>query len=290
MNISDFNLSNLPYVDLLHREKLPDCSAIYFAIDSQDRVLYVGLSVNLAERWKAHHRLHQLKEIYKNSFVRIALLVWTKSDLSIAEKYFIERYQPLLNGTNVKNEKTIPSEIALQELLRQIRLLTIVIGVKPFQKNELTTIYLKYDYENSGKNGCAKTIKNFKKENNSRASNLRIKRSKYGEYRVGCNLRPGSKEHKTISRIKSSYNNHWEIACNGVIVDITPINRYDFKLLRDRNNSTWKKIAGINVRAITDFQVFKHCRTVSSLKNIYSNLGIMIHDPIPLFWINKNSL
>lgn len=288
MKLSNFNLSKLPYVDLTQLEKLPTCSAIYYAIDSQNRVLYVGLSVNLAERWKTHHRLCQLKEIHEDNPVRIAWLVWTEEDLSTAEKYFINRYQPLLNGTKIKIPKTIPSEIILRELLEQIRLLTVVIGIHPATSNKLTTVYLKYDYENSGDNGCARTIKKFKKENKDRGSNLRIKRSKYGEYRVGWNMRPGSREHKKVSRIKSSYNNHWEIFCNGVILDITPINRNEFKLLRNKENSSWRRLAGIKVRAINNFNFVDDYRFSEMLNDPDSQLSIVKNDPIPLLWINNN--
>lgn len=285
MIISNFNLSELPYVDLLQLEKLPTCSGIYFATDSQDRILYVGLSVNLAERWKDHHRLHQLQEIHKNSPVRISWLVWTESDLSTVEKYFIDRYQPLLNKTKVKSKTIIPSEVTLRELLKQIRLLTIVIGVKSYKKNELTTIYLKYDYENSGKNGCATIIKNFKKDLKNRSTNLQIKRSSYGEYRT-YNVRPGSRDHKTISRIKSSYNNHWEIACNGVIIDITPLNKNEFISLRNQDNSSYQKLAGIKIRAINNLRVLNIYKTPQSFNSNFYNLDIMKYDPIPLFWVN----
>jgi DNA-directed RNA polymerase subunit F len=238
------------------------------------------------ERWKTHHRLHQLKEIHQESLVRLAWLVWTEEDLSTAEKYFINLYQPLLNGTKVKIPKTIPSEIILIELLEQIRLLTVIIGIHPATNNKLTTVYLKYDYENSGDNGCARTIKKFKKENKDRGSNLRIKRSKYGEYRTH-NLRPGSREHKVISRIKSSYNNHWEIACNGVIIDITPTNKDNIKLLRNSENSNWRKLAGIKLRTVNNFQGFEYLDFYDSFKREHPNLSIMVDDPIPLLWIRK---
>ena len=286
MKLYNFDLFELPYVDLTQLELLPTCSAIYFAIDSQNRVLYVGLSVNLAERWKTHHRLCQLKEIHQENSVRIAWLVWTKEDLSTAEKYFINRYQPLLNGTKVKILKTIPSEVILRELLKQIRLLTVVTVIQPATNNKLTTVYLKYDYENSGVNGCARTIKKFKKDNKDRGSNLRIKRSKYGEYRTH-NLRPGSREHKVISRIKSSYNNHWKITCNGVILDITPLNKRRFKLLRTPNASSWRRLAGIKVRAINDTKFFDEFSFPDHFKSKYSHLSVMKNDPIPLLWINK---
>ena len=286
MKILNFDLFELPYVDLAQLELLPTCSAIYFAIDSQNRVLYIGLSVNLIERWKTHHRLHQLKEIHKESPVRIAWLVWTEEDLSTAEKYFINRYQPLLNGTKIKIPKTIPSEVILTELLEQIRLLTIIIGVYPATTNKLTTVYLKYDYKNSGVNGCARTIKKFKKDNKDRGGNLKIKRSKYGEYRTH-NLRPGSREHK-MSRIKSSYNNHWEIACNGVIIDITPINRDDFKLLRNKKNSSWRKLAGIKICAIDNFKFIDDWRFSKMLNEPNYSLSIMKKDPVSLLWTNNN--
>ena len=283
MNFDNFNLLKLPYVNLTQLKNLPTCSAIYFAIDSQDRVLYVGKSLNLAERWKGHHHLHHLQKIDEENSVRIAWIVWTEKDLSIAEKYFIKYYQPLLNGTRVKTVKTIPSEVILRELLQQIRLLTVVIGIQPATKNKLTTVYLKYDYENSGDNGCARTMKKFKRENKERGSNLNIKRTKYGEYRT-YNVRPGSREHKSISRIKSSYNNHWEIGCNGVTIDITPINNYDFKILRNKDNSNWKKLADIKIRAINNIRAFNICRDSEDFNEPFS---IMTNDPIPLFWINN---
>lgn len=79
----------LPYVDLLDRKNLPNYPAIYFAIDSQNRVLYVGQATNLATRWKNHRRVYQLQEINKDSLVRIAWQPWTLEDLSEAERYFI---------------------------------------------------------------------------------------------------------------------------------------------------------------------------------------------------------
>ena len=288
MKLSNFDLFELPCVDLTQLELLPACSAIYFAIDYENRVLYVGLSVNLAERWKTHHRLHQLKEIHEENPVRVAWLVWTEADLSTAEKYFINRYQPLLNGTKVKITKTIPSEVILRELLTQIRLLSVIIGIYPATSSKLTTVYLKYDYENSGDLGCARTIKKFKKENKDRGSNLRIKRSKYGEYRVGRNMRPGSREHKKISRIKSSYNNHWEFFCNGVIIDITPIDRDNFRLLRNKENSSWTKLAGIKIRAINNFNFVDDYRFSKMLNDRDSQLSIIKNDPIPLLWIDNS--
>jgi GIY-YIG catalytic domain len=272
-------LSSLPSVSFEKIDLLPECSGIYFVVDSLSRVVYIGQAENIFKRWKTqHHRKYQIQQIHQENPVKIAWLVWNQEDLKVAENYWINFYHPLLNGTQVKTEKTIPSEVILRELLEQIRRLIVVIGIQKATKSQLPTVYLKYNYENSGKNGCAKTIKNFQKENKDRATNLKIKRNSYGKYIVGYNMRPGSREHKTVSRIQSSYNNHWVLACNGVIIDITPSNEQDFKFLREQDNSTWRKLAGIKVRA------------VNNPRDDYLNLVPMIDDPIPLLWTGKINL
>ena len=105
---TSINLSNLPRVDFAQLDRLPAVSAIYFALDAKARVLYFGQSANLAKRWKKHHRLHQLTEINRDNSVSNAWLVWTFKYLTTAEKYFITRYQPLLNNTKVTIPKIIP--------------------------------------------------------------------------------------------------------------------------------------------------------------------------------------
>ena len=62
----------LPSVPLSELKKLPECSAIYFAIDAGRRCLYIGQATNLLARWKNHHRIYQLAEKDKESPVRIA--------------------------------------------------------------------------------------------------------------------------------------------------------------------------------------------------------------------------
>ncbi|NER06692.1 MAG: GIY-YIG nuclease family protein, partial [Okeania sp. SIO3C4] len=101
----------LPSVFLTDRKQLPTCSAIYFAIDASDRILYIGHTENLAERWKSHHRFYKLEEINKESTVRLAWKVWNKDDLAEEEKRLIRIFQPLLNNTEVETPAVIPSEV-----------------------------------------------------------------------------------------------------------------------------------------------------------------------------------
>lgn len=96
------DLFQLPSVYLSDLKKLPDCTAIYFVLDSKNRVFSIGQATNLGARWINHHREYQLEEIDKDYPVRIAWQVWNEEGLSEAEKYLIKAFQPLLNGTKVK--------------------------------------------------------------------------------------------------------------------------------------------------------------------------------------------
>ncbi len=85
----------LPSVFLEERSKLPDTSCIYFAINSQGAIQYIGRSVNLRQRWLAHHRYHQLE---KMGDVKIAYLSVDSPELLYEiEKALIEWFQPPLN-------------------------------------------------------------------------------------------------------------------------------------------------------------------------------------------------
>ncbi|EAZ91118.1 GIY-YIG nuclease family protein [Crocosphaera chwakensis] len=273
MKTLEKELNLLPSVSFDNLDELPEYSGIYFVIDSSDRMIYIGQSENILNRWKNHHRKLQIEEKHQEIPIRIAWKSWNKEDLKIAEKYYINHYHPLLNGTDVKLPKTIPSEVMLRKLLEKIRLLVIAIGFQKSNNNNLPIIYLKYNYENSGKNGCARIIKEFKKEHPTKETNLKITRTSYGEYRTLYNVRPGSREHKVISRIKSYYNNHWTIPCNGVIIDITPVDKQEFDLLKD--NSSFKKLAGIKIHSVENTNIANSFGRV---------LSLILDDPIPLFY------
>ena len=101
------DLSKLPSVPLSQKANLDRCSAIYFALDSNNNVLYVGKAINLLFRWRNHHRFEQLSQINRTNLVR--LLWWEctleQQVLTQAEKHFIKVYKPLLNNSIVP---TIP--------------------------------------------------------------------------------------------------------------------------------------------------------------------------------------
>ncbi len=90
--------TTLPALPLDDRRNLPDAPAIYFVM-SGDTVLYVGQSVNLRQRWVAHHRLAQLNE---HGGCRVA---WMTVDdaglLDELEQACIEHFSPMLNSSPV---------------------------------------------------------------------------------------------------------------------------------------------------------------------------------------------
>ncbi|MBW4565729.1 MAG: GIY-YIG nuclease family protein [Mojavia pulchra JT2-VF2] len=275
------NPFNLPSVYLSETKNLPNCTAIYFAIDSQNRILYVGQATNLASRWKNHHRQYQLEEIDKNYPVRIAWQAWNESDLGEAEKYLINNFQPLLNGRKVELPAVIPSEVILRDFLKVFSRRLIIIGIKYKNNTELTNVYLKYDWTDCSPKGTAARIKSFIRENKDKNTSLKFKWHKYGRMR-GIIFRPGSREQKVNARQNRSYNNHWQVACNGVILHITPSNNYkEFKSSTDS-----KELAGIKLRTLTKVALSEMS---SKYPYEYSGISCLESDPIPLLWVIGSS-
>lgn len=55
-------IAQLPSLAFEHRRDLPPIPALYFALDAQVSILYIGQTGNLRDRWKAHHRAPQMME------------------------------------------------------------------------------------------------------------------------------------------------------------------------------------------------------------------------------------
>lgn len=142
-----FDFSKLPSLSLSQRNSLPESPAVYFAVDSNNRVLYVGKAINLLNRWKSHHRLEQLNRINRRHPIIIACLSCSNNLKLLAdtENYFINLYQPLLNRTSVPAQKITPAEIVLQPTLSKLAKLDVVVfGFEPAIDSFPTTVYLKY--------------------------------------------------------------------------------------------------------------------------------------------------
>jgi hypothetical protein len=91
-------LTMLPSLPLDERRDLPDTPAIYVVM-AGDTVLYVGQSVNLRQRWLAHHRFAQLNE---RGGCRIAWMqVEDASLLDELERACIAHFHPVLNDSPI---------------------------------------------------------------------------------------------------------------------------------------------------------------------------------------------
>ena len=111
----------LPSVPLENRIELPTESCIYFAIDSQGVVQYIGRTANLKQRWSGHHQLGDLSLL---SGVRIAYLSLDGSLLVEVEKALISWFKPPLNKRLIvfcskSNNATITCTKAQRKIWRQ---------------------------------------------------------------------------------------------------------------------------------------------------------------------------
>lgn len=96
MNVAEINPLTLPSLPLSERKQLPSCSAIYFVMQG-DRILYIGKTVNLAQRWATHNRLKQFVKIVGD--VHIAWLECSDTTLlRKVEAALIKQFEPELNG------------------------------------------------------------------------------------------------------------------------------------------------------------------------------------------------
>lgn len=91
---STINPLALPSVPLEDRRQLPTDPCIYFAIDSQNAVQYIGQSNNVRRRWAGHGQKQHLE---KMDGVRIAYWQVQPSLLKGFEEILIEKYCPPLN-------------------------------------------------------------------------------------------------------------------------------------------------------------------------------------------------
>jgi hypothetical protein len=104
--LADEFILNLDNVKLENKDLLPEYSGIYYVIDSEQIIWYIGRSINLQRRWnneKPHHLFHQLISIASQEnrqfFIYYDQVAIKK--LRLQEKKQIAKYQPRLNYTPV---------------------------------------------------------------------------------------------------------------------------------------------------------------------------------------------
>jgi excinuclease UvrABC nuclease subunit len=94
------DLMTLPSMPIDRCRELPACAAVYFVLDADGQVLYIGQTGELRTRWTAHHRR---KAYAAAPGARLVWLTISDKDLLLSvEAACIAFFQPRDNG------KTIP--------------------------------------------------------------------------------------------------------------------------------------------------------------------------------------
>lgn len=119
MNVASIDPLTLPSLPLSERSQLPNCPAIYFVMQNES-VLYIGKTVNLAQRWAAHHKWNQLAGL--DTPIRIAWLSCSdKNLLTQIETALIQQFNPELNKSIPKLSSQEHAFIDFTELRERIK-------------------------------------------------------------------------------------------------------------------------------------------------------------------------
>jgi len=99
INPSNIDISTLPSVPLEDRSQLPQTPCIYFAIDSQSVIQYIGKSINPRQRWSLHSCRKPLERM---GGVKISYFQCSLELLDEIELCLIDWFQPPLNRQGIK--------------------------------------------------------------------------------------------------------------------------------------------------------------------------------------------
>ncbi|MCS6942350.1 MAG: GIY-YIG nuclease family protein [Geminocystis sp.] len=126
---ADGEILGLPRVELKQRDLLPPRPGIYYVVDGEKVVWYIGKAKNLKKRWqgKSHHRIYQLMTQKKKEFIIYYQLVG-EGDLDEWERKAIAKYNPTLNDGEAKRKRIRPSESLLRETIISLGDYLVVIG------------------------------------------------------------------------------------------------------------------------------------------------------------------
>lgn len=121
------NLDKTPTYQLSERKQFIPAPGIYI-VKSGDRVLYVGQTVNLYQRWQNHHRLNDILVVDPEASLHFVSINTNDSSLLLEiERNFIEQLQPELNeesgrpaGSNLTKSKPIRFDQDVYEFIQTL--------------------------------------------------------------------------------------------------------------------------------------------------------------------------
>jgi hypothetical protein len=98
-------------------DKLDSVAGVYFLFDKEDKLLYIGKSINIGNRLYTHYSpTISLFEGIQNVFAKArAIRIYSSTRRVHFEKYLIEKYKPIFN---VKHSETYEKSLQEKELER----------------------------------------------------------------------------------------------------------------------------------------------------------------------------
>jgi len=242
------------------KDLLPEYSGIYYVLDENQTVWYIGQAKNIRKRWqgKAHHRIYQLESQKKYHFY-IYYEAVNACDLNTVEKQRIQQYDPHLNESPVKTKKVLPAETLLRETISAISNFAFIVGVEDKHK-----IYICVDEE------CLKKIYDVQSENEKIAL---IKKVFISRKIYACqweNTFSGLNVVLTVHGISISINywSRWQVT-------------EDIDHFRDYIQTT---LSQEPIKALTPESLAKICQQVNEAKGYFPRLAVYTSDLIkPLF-------
>ncbi|MEA5554278.1 hypothetical protein VB713_25415 [Anabaena cylindrica UHCC 0172] len=274
-----FQLPNLP---LKKREILPKKSGIYYVIDDQSIIWYIGQAKSLRSRWSgnSHHRIYQLEKQRKKVFTIYYELV-NETQLDIIEKQRIEQYNPQLNGTIVKNKKLRPTETLLLETLTIIAPYSFILGIEPPRKDDPNFVVKCQSFSSDRRiqksvlplsviHICI-NLEEFKIEKQKTLFTfLRNVFKKRLNYANNWSLHPDTKRYERYGRFLTR-----RLLVNGFAIEVSMVHQ---EVIEKIQGYDFTQIAGIDIRVFNE-------NTLNILKDTckINELGISVYSP------NKNS-
>ena len=254
--IEKFKIDDLPEVELLNKNELPTVAGIYFAVDRNNKIWYIGKAQNIHKRWINHHRFYQLEKINKKNRI---VLKWYECEnkeelLSQLENYFIEYFFPALNQTKVESREITPTEILLRKTIAKISKYVAIYG---YEENSvifgLPTVFLKYDIL---QNNPARILRKIFDADNRKGS------LKWSYYR----------------RVKTTP--IWKTKCNGISIVIGCDYNANFYIQTGKETN----LAGVSLLKISDENYNRDIASKDWSQSYHPNIQRYTQDPFPLLW------
>lgn len=127
INPSEIDLSSLPWLPLNAKTGFPKNPAIYFAIDSQGTVQYVGRSINPKSRWGNHHKYEALEAI--GGIKIVYLFVDSPELLPQIESALISWFKPALNTAGRPSFRGLEGDdLELRDLREKVNLTILEVS------------------------------------------------------------------------------------------------------------------------------------------------------------------